>query len=41
MFSKFKNSIVGKIMIGYAVIICLAFITTLVSMYNRVAKPEN
>jgi hypothetical protein len=34
MFSKFKNSIVGKIMIGYAVIICLAFITTLVSMYT-------
>ncbi len=34
MFSKFKNSIVGKIMLGYAVIICLAFITTLVSMYT-------
>lgn len=34
MLRKFKNSIVGKIMIGYAVIICLAFITTLVSMYT-------
>ena len=34
MFSKFKNSIVGKIMVGYGVIICLAFITTLVSMYT-------
>jgi methyl-accepting chemotaxis protein len=34
MFSKYKNSIVGKIMFGYAVIICLAFITTLVSMYT-------
>jgi PAS domain S-box-containing protein len=34
MFRKFKNSIVGKIMLGYAVIICLAFITTLTSMYT-------
>jgi PAS domain S-box-containing protein len=34
MFKKFKNSIVGKIMLGYAVIILLAFITTLVSMYS-------
>jgi PAS domain S-box-containing protein len=34
MFSKFKNSIVGKIMFGYGLIICLAFITTLVSMYT-------
>lgn len=34
MFSKFKNSIVGKIMSGYAIVICLAFITTLVSMYT-------
>jgi PAS domain S-box-containing protein len=34
MFKKFKNSIVGKIMIGYAVIILLAFTTTLVSMYS-------
>lgn len=34
MFKKFKNSIVGKIMTGYAVIIFLAFITTLVSMYS-------
>lgn len=33
MFSKFKNSIVGKIMTGYAAIILLAFVTTLVSMY--------
>lgn len=34
MFNKFKNSIVGKIMLGYAAIILLAFITTLVSMYS-------
>ncbi|HRE67687.1 MAG: PAS domain S-box protein [Cytophagales bacterium] len=34
MFSKLKNSIVGKIMMGYAAIILLAFITTLVSMYT-------
>jgi PAS domain S-box-containing protein len=34
MFKKFKNSIVGKIMSGYAAIILLAFITTLVSMYS-------
>ncbi|MDQ2657832.1 MAG: HAMP domain-containing protein, partial [Bacteroidota bacterium] len=34
MFKKFKNSIVGKIMLGYAAIILLAFITTLVSMYS-------
>lgn len=34
MFSKLKNSIVGKIMLGYAAIILLAFITTLVSMYT-------
>lgn len=34
MFKKFKHSIVGKIMLGYAVIILLAFITTLVSMYS-------
>ncbi len=34
MFNKFKNSIVGKIMAGYAAIILLAFITTLVSMYS-------
>lgn len=33
MFSKLKKSIVGKIMLGYAAIILLAFITTLVSMY--------
>ncbi|GAB1445689.1 MAG: PAS domain-containing protein [Cyclobacteriaceae bacterium] len=33
MFSKFKNSIVGKIMTGYVAIICLAFVTTLISMY--------
>lgn len=34
MFSKLKNTIVGKIMLGYAAIILLAFITTLVSMYT-------
>lgn len=34
MLKKFKNSIVGKIMLGYAAIILLAFITTLVSMYS-------
>jgi PAS domain S-box-containing protein len=34
MFQKFKNSIVGKIIFGYAAIIFLAFITTLVSMYT-------
>jgi methyl-accepting chemotaxis protein len=34
MFSKIKNSLVGKIMLGYAVIIVLAFVTTLVSMYT-------
>lgn len=33
MLKNFRNSIVGKIMIGYAVIILLAFITTLASMY--------
>lgn len=34
MFSKIKNSLVSKIMLGYAVIIVLAFVTTLVSMYT-------
>ncbi|HZX74494.1 MAG TPA: HAMP domain-containing protein, partial [Cyclobacteriaceae bacterium] len=34
MFRKFKNSIVGKIIFGYAAIIFLAFITTLISMYT-------
>ncbi|MEJ0031904.1 MAG: GAF domain-containing protein [Bacteroidota bacterium] len=34
MFSRIKNSLVGKIMLGYAVIIVLAFVTTLVSMYT-------
>ncbi len=34
MFGKLRNSIVGKIMAGYALIICLAFVTTLVSMYT-------
>jgi len=34
MFKRFRNSIVGKIMVGYAMIIILAFITTLVSMYS-------
>ncbi len=34
MFNKIKNSLVSKIMLGYAVIIVLAFVTTLVSMYT-------
>jgi HAMP domain-containing protein len=34
MFNRIKNSLVGKIMLGYAVIILLAFATTLVSMYT-------
>ena len=34
MISKFKNSVVGKIMSGYGAVILLAFITTLVSMYT-------
>lgn len=34
MFSKIKNSIVAKIMTGYALVICLAFVTTLISMYT-------
>lgn len=34
MLSKIKNSLVGKIMLGYAVIIILAFVTTLASMYT-------
>jgi GAF domain-containing protein len=34
MFNRIKNSLVGKIMVGYAVIILLAFGTTLVSMYT-------
>lgn len=34
MFKTFRNSIVGKIMTGYVVIILLAFATTLVSMYS-------
>jgi HAMP domain-containing protein len=34
MFSNLKNSLVGKIMLGYAAIILLAFATTLVSMYT-------
>lgn len=33
MFRKFKNSIVGKIVFGYAAIIFLVLITTLVSLY--------
>lgn len=34
MFSRIKTSLVSKIMLGYAVIIVLAFVTTLVSMYT-------
>lgn len=34
MFGKFRNSIVGKIIAGYALVVCLAFVTTLVSMYT-------
>jgi HAMP domain-containing protein len=34
MFSKIKNSLVAKIMLGYATIIMLAFATTLTSMYT-------
>lgn len=34
MFSKIKNSLVGKIMLGYGAIITVAFATTLVSMYT-------
>jgi methyl-accepting chemotaxis protein len=34
MFDKIKNSLVGKILFGYGVIIVLAFTTTLVSMYT-------
>jgi len=34
MFSKIKNSLVGKIMLGYAAIIALAFVTTVVSIYT-------
>jgi GAF domain-containing protein/HAMP domain-containing protein len=34
MFSNLKNSLVGKIMLGYAAIILLAFVTTLASMYT-------
>src|SRR5690349_632764 len=35
MLSKLKNSLVGKIMAGYALIIFLAFATTLASMYTN------
>ncbi len=34
MFKAFTHSIVGKIMTGYIVIIALAFLTTLVSIYS-------
>ena len=34
MFSYIKNSLVGKIMLGYGAIILLAFVTTLASMYT-------
>src|SRR5690349_1065745 len=34
MFSNLKNSLVGRIMLGYGAIIFLAFTTTIVSMYT-------
>jgi GAF domain-containing protein len=34
MLTKIKNSLVAKIMLGYGVIIVLAFVTTLASMYT-------
>ena len=34
MFSKIKDSLVGKIMLGYAGIVVLAIVTTLVSVFS-------